>query len=83
MLKKICWVFTLLLPLLLAADTVLQSASGKFVLDEKCGSVKSITDAAGRSVLAGSENRYIFMAKKGDVVGYEKSDRVIEQKKDG
>ena len=46
MLKKICWVFTLLLPLLLAADTVLQSATGKFVLDEKCGSVKSITDAA-------------------------------------
>jgi len=71
------------LPLGAADDIVLSSATGKFTLDGKTGAVKKIVDAQSRTVLNGSENRYITMSKAGDITFFEAKDKVVSVRKSG
>ncbi|MBQ9368543.1 MAG: hypothetical protein IJT83_12245 [Victivallales bacterium] len=65
-----------------ASDLILEAAGGHFYIDSDTGAVKRIVDQAGRTILEGSENRYIVMSKGGDVTAFEAADKVIETKKE-
>ena len=61
-----------------AADIILNSNSGKFTIDGTTGAVKKIADSKNRTVLAGSQNRYMIYSRKGDAVAFENLDKVVK-----
>ena len=65
-----------------ASDLILEAAGGHFFIDSDTGAIKRIVDQAGRTILEGSENRYIVMSKGGDATVFEAADKVIEIKKE-
>ena len=76
-----CKFFVLLLaalPFALTADIVMPFPTGRFILNEENGAIKSSIDRWNRTVLENAQNRYIMMSKAGDVTAYEAQDKVVK-----
>jgi len=76
-----CKFFVLLLaalPFALTADIVMPLPTGRFILNEENGAIKSSIDRWNRTVLENVQNRYIMMSKAGDVTAYEAQDKVVK-----
>ena len=83
--RSLMWLLTVLLFPVYGAQLELKTPTGTFALDPAHGNVSKIADAAGRTVLTGSETRYLVMSTAGDATLFEHDDKVVrsERGKDG
>ena len=63
------------------AGVEFRTPTGTFTVDPAHGNVSKITDAAGRTVLTGSENRYLVMSKAGDATLFERDDKAVKSER--